>query len=46
LRTALEKFEKAFIHRKLDENNRDIAKTAKLIGVDKSYLQKKIDMKS
>ena len=46
LSTALEKFEKAFIARKLAENNQDIAKTAKLIGVDKAYLQKKIDGKS
>jgi two-component system, NtrC family, nitrogen regulation response regulator NtrX len=46
LSTALEKFEKEFINRKLDENNRDIAKTAKLIGVDKAYLEKKIKLKS
>jgi len=46
LKTALEKFEKEFINRKLDENNRDIAKTAKLIGVDQAYLEKKINLKS
>jgi two-component system nitrogen regulation response regulator NtrX len=46
LSTALEKFEKEFISRKLDENNRDLAKTAKLIGVDKAYLQKKLNLKS
>ncbi|MFZ2632245.1 MAG: sigma-54 dependent transcriptional regulator [Desulfosalsimonadaceae bacterium] len=46
LSTALEKFEKEFINRKLDENNRDIAKTAKLIGVDQAYLEKKINLKS
>jgi two-component system, NtrC family, nitrogen regulation response regulator NtrX len=46
LSTALEKFEKEFINQKLNENNRDIAKTARLIGVDKAYLQKKISIKS
>jgi len=45
LSTALEKFEKEFISRKFDENNRDIAKTAKSIGVDKAYLQKKLNLK-
>jgi len=33
-------FEKEFICRKLAENNNNIAKTAKLIGVDKAYIKK------
>jgi len=45
LSAALEKFEKEFINRKLGENDQDVAKTAKLIGVDKTYIKKKIGMK-
>ncbi|MBC2714857.1 MAG: sigma-54-dependent Fis family transcriptional regulator [Desulfobacteraceae bacterium] len=37
---ARKNFEKEFIARKLEENNHDIAKTAKIMGVDKTYLQK------
>jgi two-component system nitrogen regulation response regulator NtrX len=37
---ARKNFEKEFIARKLEENNHDIAKTAKIIKVDKSYLKK------
>lgn len=33
-------FEKEFICRKLAENNNNIAKTAKMIGVDKAYIKK------
>lgn len=42
LKEALEKFEKAFINRKLSENKDNLSKTAKAIGVDKTYLQKKL----
>ncbi|MCD6584749.1 MAG: sigma-54-dependent Fis family transcriptional regulator [Desulfobacteraceae bacterium] len=37
---AQKNFESEFIARKLKENNHDIAKTAKKMGVDKSYLKK------
>jgi len=39
---ALENFEKEFIARKLEENNRDIVKTARALNVDKAYLQTKL----
>lgn len=35
-------FEKEFILRKLEENDHDIGETAKLIGVKRSYLHKKL----
>ncbi len=38
---ALEKFEKEFIARKLEENNQDLVKTARALNVDKAYLTKK-----
>ncbi len=39
-KTAHKIFEKEFICRKLAENNNNIAKTAKMIGVDKAYIKK------
>ncbi len=42
---ARETFEKQFIARKLKENNHDIAKTARIIGVEKAYLTKKSPLK-
>ena len=38
---ALKHFENEFIARKLEENNQDIVKTARVLNVDKVYLQKK-----
>jgi two-component system nitrogen regulation response regulator NtrX len=42
---AMAVFEKEFILRKLAENNEDITKTAKRIGVSKSYIQKRTNLK-
>ncbi len=42
---ARNNFEKEFIARKLEENNHDIAKTARLIGVERAYLQQKSPQK-
>ena len=42
LKQAREEFEREFVKRKLLENNSDINKTAKAIGVDKSYLRQRI----
>jgi two-component system nitrogen regulation response regulator NtrX len=42
LKDAKTAFEKAFIKRKLEENNHNITHTAKSIGVGRSYLQKKL----
>ena len=41
-KTARKTFEKEFIQRKLEENDNNVAKTAKLIGVERSYLHRKI----
>lgn len=41
LENAQKAFEKEFIRRKLLENEKNIKKTAEIIGVDQSYLQKK-----
>lgn len=42
---AMEAFEKEFIARKLAENDADVAKTAKRIGVNKSFIQKRTGKK-
>ncbi len=42
LREAKRAFEKAFIHKKLKENNNNFTRTAKIIGVARSYLHKKV----
>ncbi|PIP38706.1 MAG: hypothetical protein COX19_11225, partial [Desulfobacterales bacterium CG23_combo_of_CG06-09_8_20_14_all_51_8] len=42
---AMAVFEKEFILRKLSENDEDITKTAKRIGVAKSYIQKRTGAK-
>ncbi|CAB5086987.1 Nitrogen regulation protein NtrX [Olavius algarvensis associated proteobacterium Delta 3] len=42
LREARKHFEKAFIQRKLAENDNNVAKTAEAIGVERSYLYKKL----
>jgi len=42
LREARKHFEKAFIERKLAENDNNVAKTAESIGVERSYLYKKL----
>lgn len=42
LREARKHFEKAFIERKLAENDNNVAKTAEAIGVERSYLYKKL----
>jgi len=42
LKNAQKAFEKEFIRRKLSENENNIKNTAEIIGVDQSYLQKKI----
>ncbi|MEE8481437.1 MAG: sigma-54 dependent transcriptional regulator [Desulfobacterales bacterium] len=44
LKKAKKEFEKEFIFRKLLENKNNITKTAKSIGVGRSYLHKKIKM--
>jgi len=42
LKEAKKAFEKEFIQRKLLQNNNNVSKTAKAIGVDRSYLHKKL----
>jgi len=42
LREAKRAFEKEFIHRKLEENSNNFTRTAKTIGVARSYLHKKV----
>ena len=42
LKEAKKEFEKEFVRQKLSQYNNNISKTAKEIGVDRSYLQKKI----
>ncbi len=42
LKDAKKAFEKEFIQRKLLQNNNNVTKTAKAIGVDRSYLHKKL----
>jgi two-component system nitrogen regulation response regulator NtrX len=42
LKEARKEFEKEFIRQKLEEYNNNITKTAKEIGVERSYLHKKI----
>jgi two-component system nitrogen regulation response regulator NtrX len=42
LKTAKQLFEKQFIQRKLDEYNHNISQTAKAIGVERSYLHRRI----
>ena len=42
LKNAKKTFESEFIKRKLMQNNNDITKTAKSIGVEKSYLNKRL----
>ncbi|MBW1940949.1 MAG: sigma-54-dependent Fis family transcriptional regulator [Deltaproteobacteria bacterium] len=43
LKNAQKAFEKEFIRRKLLENENNIKKTAEIIGVDQSYLRKKLN---
>ncbi len=42
---AKDNFEREFIARKLAENNHDIAKTARIMGLDKAYLKKRLPKK-
>ncbi|VEN73656.1 Regulatory protein AtoC [Candidatus Desulfarcum epimagneticum] len=42
LKEAKRAFEKEFIHRKLKENDHNFTRTAKIIGVARSYLHKKV----
>jgi two-component system nitrogen regulation response regulator NtrX len=42
LKQAKQVFEKQFIRHKLDENHNNIARTAKAIGVERSYLHRRI----
>ena len=42
LKTAKQIFEKQFIHHKLTANEHNISRTAKAIGVERSYLHRKI----
>ncbi|MBW2643619.1 MAG: sigma-54-dependent Fis family transcriptional regulator, partial [Deltaproteobacteria bacterium] len=42
LKNAKKAFEREFIKRKLLQNNNNITKTAKAIGVERSYLHKKL----
>jgi two-component system nitrogen regulation response regulator NtrX len=42
---AITNFEKEFITRKFEENNHDLIKTARILNVDKAYLQKKMPKK-
>jgi two-component system nitrogen regulation response regulator NtrX len=42
LKEARKRFEKAFIERKLAENDHNVSKTAEQIGVERSYLHRKI----
>jgi two-component system nitrogen regulation response regulator NtrX len=42
LKVAKKAFEREFIHRKLKLNNNNVTQTAKIIGVERSYLHKKL----
>jgi len=42
LKDAKKTFEREFIQRRLSQNNNNITKTAKSIGVENSYLSKKL----
>ncbi len=42
LKAAKQQFEHHFIHRKLEENEHNITRTAKSIGVERSYLHRRI----
>ncbi len=42
LKTAKHRFEKQFINQKLAENEQNVSRTAKKIGVERSYLHRKI----
>jgi two-component system nitrogen regulation response regulator NtrX len=42
LKIAKQVFEKQFIHYKLDQNEHNVTRTAKAIGVERSYLHRKI----
>ncbi|OQY58957.1 MAG: Fis family transcriptional regulator [Desulfobacteraceae bacterium 4572_88] len=42
LEAAKESFEKTFIRRKLSENGQDRARTAEVLGVEQSYLERKM----
>lgn len=42
LKIAKQVFEKQFIHHKLDQNEHNVTRTAKAIGVERSYLHRKI----
>ena len=42
LKEARKRFEKAFIERKLAENDHNVSRTAEQIGVERSYLHRKI----
>ena len=42
LKAAKQQFEHHFIHRKLEENENNITRTAKSIGVERSYLHRRI----
>ena len=42
LKLAKQVFEKQFIHYKLDQNEHNVTRTAKAIGVERSYLHRKI----
>ena len=42
LKAAKHLFEKQFIHHKLAENEHNVSRTAKVIGVERSYLHRKI----
>jgi two-component system nitrogen regulation response regulator NtrX len=44
LKEARRRFEKAFIERKLAENDHNVSRTAAQIGVERSYLHRKIKM--
>ena len=39
---AKKSFEKAYLAKKLAENDNNVSKTARVIGVERSYLHKKI----
>jgi two-component system nitrogen regulation response regulator NtrX len=42
LKEAKKAFEKEFIEKKLKENEKNVTQTAKAIGVERSYLHKKL----
>jgi two-component system nitrogen regulation response regulator NtrX len=42
LKTAKQLFEKQFIQRKLNENDHNVSQTARVIGVERSYLHRRI----